>query len=65
MRMPLCVVAWTILAAVLTLIPQLVAKTCGVSCGPADAERTVKILARIVSQKAASSCTAKISFKAK
>ena len=62
--MPLCVVARTVLVAVLALIPQLVAKTRGVSCGPADAERTVEMLARIVLQNAASSCMVEICFKA-
>jgi hypothetical protein len=49
-RMPLCVVAWTVLAVVLTSIPQLVARICGVRCRPADSERKVKMFARIVSQ---------------
>ncbi len=49
-QMPLCVVAWPVLAAVLASIPQLVAKTCGVSCGPADAEQTVEMLACIILQ---------------
>jgi hypothetical protein len=64
--MPLCVVAWTVLVGVLTLIPQLVARFCGVSCGPgADAERMVEMFALIVLQSAASSsCMVEICFKA-
>jgi hypothetical protein len=47
--MPLWVVTLTVYAAVFKLIPQLVARTCAVSCGPEDAERTVEMFARIVS----------------
>jgi hypothetical protein len=52
--MPLCMVSWTVHAAVLTSIPQLVARICGVSRGPADAERTIEMFACIVSQSQSS-----------
>ena len=63
-RMPRWVVASIVLAAVLKLIPQLVARTCGVSCGPADAEWMIETFARIVLQRAASSCMVEICFRA-
>ena len=46
--MTLWVVAFTVCAAVLKLIPQLVARTCGVSWEPEDAEQTVEMFACIV-----------------
>jgi hypothetical protein len=60
--MPLWVVVLTVCAADFKLIPRLVARTCGVSWRPENAERTVEMFAYNVSHSIASSCTMDICY---